>query len=176
MSTDDFKYFSQEFDGKVLDLVTQKETVLMSIWVVFKSLEKNCQAKTSFIVLWQVKMLLIKNMKVWDKSEMKTIKNYHFLYLKCEVSLLADVFEKFRNNSLKNYGLSRSHYLSAPALSWYAMLNMLKVSLELISDADMYLFFVSEAEFLTFLRDILKPAISIWNLTTQNKNQNIFYT
>ena len=31
LSTDYFKYFSQEFDGKVLDLVTQKETVLMSI-------------------------------------------------------------------------------------------------------------------------------------------------
>ena len=31
LNTDDFKYFSQEFDGKVLDLVTQKETALMSI-------------------------------------------------------------------------------------------------------------------------------------------------
>ena len=31
LNTDDLKYFSQEFDGKVLDLVTQKETVLMSI-------------------------------------------------------------------------------------------------------------------------------------------------
>ena len=34
-----------------------------------------------------------------------------------------------------------SHYLSAPDLSWDAMLNMTKVELELISDADMYLFF-----------------------------------
>ena len=31
LNTDDFKYFSQEFDGKVLDLVPQKETALMSI-------------------------------------------------------------------------------------------------------------------------------------------------
>ena len=31
LNTDDFKYFSHEFDGKVLDLVTQKETALMSI-------------------------------------------------------------------------------------------------------------------------------------------------
>ena len=29
------------------------------------------------------------------------MKDYHNLYLKCEVILLADVFEKFRNNSLK---------------------------------------------------------------------------
>ena len=31
--------------------------------------------------------------------------------------LLADQFEKFRNNSLKNYGLCPNHYLSAPGLS-----------------------------------------------------------
>ena len=36
---------------------------------------------------------------------MKTMKDYHDLYLKCNVLLLADVFEKFRNNSLKIYGL-----------------------------------------------------------------------
>ena len=34
-----------------------------------------------------------------------------------------------------------SHCLSAPALSWCAMLNMIKVELELISDPDMYIFF-----------------------------------
>ena len=41
---------------------------------------------------------------------MKTIKDYHNLYLKYDVLLLADVFEKFRNNSVRNYGLWPSHY------------------------------------------------------------------
>ena len=72
---------------------------------------------------------------------MKAMKYYHNFYLKCDVLLLADVFEKFRNKTLKNYGLCRSHYLSAPALSWDAMLNMTKVELKLISDNDMYIFF-----------------------------------
>ena len=72
---------------------------------------------------------------------MKTMKDYHNLYLKCDVLLLADVFEKFRNNSLKNYGLCPGHYLSAPALSWDAMLNMTKAELQLIPESDMYLFF-----------------------------------
>ena len=58
-------------------------------------------------------------------------------YLKCDVLFLADVFEKIRNNSLKNYGLCASHYLSAPSLSWDAMLKMTKVGLELIPDPDM---------------------------------------
>ena len=33
------------------------------------------------------------------------MKDYHDLYLKCNVLLLTDVFEKCRTNSLKNYGL-----------------------------------------------------------------------
>ena len=65
------------------------------------------------------------------------MKDYHDLYLKCDVLLLADVFEKIRNNSLKNYGLYPSHYLSAPALSWDVILNMKRVDLELILDLDM---------------------------------------
>ena len=69
------------------------------------------------------------------------MKDYHDLYLKCNILLLADVFEKFRNNSLKNYGLCPSHDLSAPALSWDAMLNITKVKLELISDPGMDMFF-----------------------------------
>ena len=69
------------------------------------------------------------------------MKNYHDLHLKCDVLLLGDIFENFRNNSLKNYGLCPSHYLSTPALSWNVMLNITKVELELIPDPDMYIFF-----------------------------------
>ena len=39
------------------------------------------------------------------------MKDYHDLYLKCDILLLADVFEKVRNNTLKNYGLCSSNYL-----------------------------------------------------------------
>ena len=72
---------------------------------------------------------------------MKKKKNYHDLYLKCDVLLLADVFEKFRNNSLKNYGLCSSHYLSVKGLSWDAMLKMTKIELEFIPAPDMFTFF-----------------------------------
>ena len=83
---------------------------------------------------------------VWTKFEAKTMKNYHDFYLKCDVLLLFDVFETFRNNRLKNYGLCPSHYLSAPALSWDAMPNMAKVELELIADPDMNIFFEKGAK------------------------------
>ena len=55
--------------------------------------------------------------------------------------ILADVLEKFRNNSLKNYGLCPSHYLSTLGLSWDAILKMTKINLELISVPDIYVFF-----------------------------------
>ena len=52
-----------------------------------------------------------------DGFKMKTMKDYQGLHLKYDVLLLADVFEKFRNKSLKYYGLCASHYFTAPALS-----------------------------------------------------------
>ena len=40
--------------------------------------------------------------KVLNKFEIKTMKDYHDFYLKCDVLLLV-VFEKSINNCLKNY-------------------------------------------------------------------------
>ena len=71
-------------------------------------------------------------LNVRKKLGMETVKDYHILYLECDVLLLADVIEKIRNNSLKSYGLCSSHYFSAPVLSWDSMLKMTKIKLELI--------------------------------------------
>ena len=49
-------------------------------------------------------------LNVWKKFEMKTMKYYYDLYSKYDVLLLADVFERFRNNSLQSCGLCPSHY------------------------------------------------------------------
>ena len=47
-------------------------------------------------------------LNVWKKFEIETIKDYHDLYLKCDVLLLADVFENLFKNCFKNYGLCPS--------------------------------------------------------------------
>ena len=62
-------------------------------------------------------------LNVWNKSEMKVMKDYDNLHLKCDILLLAVVFEKFRNNRLKNYGFCPGHYLNVPGLSWDTMLE-----------------------------------------------------
>ena len=68
---------------------------------------------------------------------MNTMCDYHDLYLKTDVLLLADVFEKFINTCLQYYGLDPCHYFSSPGLRWDAMLKMSGIELKLISDIDM---------------------------------------
>ena len=78
--------------------------------------------------------------KTWDKFELKNIGDYHDHYLKKDVLLLFDVFEKFIDTSLKYYGLVPCHYFSSPVLGWNAMLKMTYIKLEEISDTHKHLF------------------------------------
>ena len=61
--------------------------------------------------------------KVWKVFGMKTMRDYHDLYLKTDVLLLADMFEEFRNVCLDNYKLDPAWYYTSPGLSWDTMLN-----------------------------------------------------
>ena len=71
---------------------------------------------------------------------MKNMGDYHHdHYLKNDVLVLADVFEKFIDTWLKYYGLDSCHYFSSPGLSWDAMLKMTGIKWEKISDIDKYL-------------------------------------
>ena len=76
---------------------------------------------------------------VWDIFEMKTMRDYHDLYLKTDVFLLADVFEEFRDVCLKHYELDPAWYYTSPGLAWDACLKMRKVELELLHDQDILL-------------------------------------
>ena len=70
---------------------------------------------------------------------MNSMGDYHDLYLKTDVLLLADLFEKFISACLDYYGLDPCHYFSSPGLSWDAILKVTKIELDLISDIDMHL-------------------------------------
>ena len=77
--------------------------------------------------------------KVWKEFNCKTMRDYHDLYLKTDVQLLADVMENYRNICIDNYGLDPLWYYTAPGLAWDAALKISKIELELITDPDMYL-------------------------------------
>src|SRR6218665_4028159 len=77
---------------------------------------------------------------VWSKFALRTMRDFHDLYLKSDVILLADVFEEFRKMCLNYYKLDPVHYFSCPGLSFDAMLKMTKVILGLITIPDHYLF------------------------------------
>ncbi|XP_064214277.1 uncharacterized protein LOC135266857 isoform X1 [Tribolium castaneum] len=78
---------------------------------------------------------------VWNTFHCQTLGEYSDLYLKSDILLLADVFENFRNMCLKHYELDPAHYVTAPSLSWNAMLKFTHVKLELLTDIDMLHFF-----------------------------------
>ena len=78
--------------------------------------------------------------KIWSEFNITSMGDYYDHYLKKDVLLLADDFEKFINTCLKLYGLNLCHYFSFPGLSCDVMLKMTGVKLEKISNINMYLF------------------------------------
>ena len=79
--------------------------------------------------------------KIWKEFEIQNLGDYHDLYLKSDVLLLADVFEEFRNICLENYSLDPAWYYTSPGLSWDALLKHSGAKLELLTDPDMLLMF-----------------------------------
>ena len=80
-------------------------------------------------------------LNVWNTFKCQTIKDYHDLYLKSDVLLLADVFENFRKTCLKHYNLDPAHYYTSPGLAWDACLKETGQELELLHDYDMLMMF-----------------------------------
>ena len=113
MSDNYFKYLTEEFRFKDLELLKQKVLVLMSTWTVLKNLvKKNCLIKGGTTGDNGEKLgghisdedyLTCK--KIWNEFNMKNMGDYHDHYLKKDVLLLADVFEKFVDTCLIFYRL-----------------------------------------------------------------------
>ena len=141
----DFKYLSEEFSGKLLKLIKEKGVYPYEYMDSFKKfsedkLPKKCQFFSSLKDKYVSEKEFSRAINVWNTFKMKTLGDYHDLYLKTGVLLLADVFGKFIKKCLNYHGLNPCHYFSAPRLSWDAMLKLAGVKLELINDIDMHLF------------------------------------
>ena len=79
--------------------------------------------------------------RTWKEFDLKDLGEYHDLYLKMDVILLANVFEEFRKVCLKNYGLDPADFNTAPVLAWKACLKKTRIRLEPLLDSDMLLMF-----------------------------------
>ena len=127
LSNNDFKYLCQEFDNNISDQVKEKGFHLHEYLVDFKKFTEQLPSKETFFNFLKGKKISDKKYemflmfgKIWNKNYERLTQ---FVFTS-DILLLADFLEKFRNNSLMNYGLRPSHYLSTVGSSWDAMLNM----------------------------------------------------
>ena len=76
--------------------------------------------------------------EIYNKLKFKNIKEYLDTYLKLDITLLTDIFEKFRKGIWDKFGLDCSKYVSSPSLSKDCMLKFTKIKIEHIKDIEMY--------------------------------------
>ena len=142
---DNLKYTSKEFKGEKLKLMAQKGVYPYDYMDSFDKFHKTkLPMKEEFHSILSNEHITDKQydhaQNVWKTFNLKTMGDYHDLYLKSDILLLADVFENFRVTCLQYYKLDPCHYFTSPGLAWDAMLKMTNVKLELLTDIDMFQF------------------------------------
>ena len=140
-----FKHTKKYFQGQQLDLITEKGTYSYDYMNKFEKFEdKSLPPIEEFYSKLTDKKLDEEDYKhalnVWDKFNIKNMGEYHDIYMKSDVLMLADVFESFRDVCMKIYQLDPCHYYTAPGLPWDAMLKMTKVKLELLTAYEKHMF------------------------------------
>ena len=139
-----FKYTSKEFKDEKFNLMTRKGVYPYDYMDSFDKFNEKLPTKEDFFSIMNNEYITDKDYQhaktVWETFNLKTMGDYHDLYLKSDILLLADVFENFRKTCLEYYKLDPCHYFTSPGLSWDAMLKMTNIKLELMTDIDMFQF------------------------------------
>ena len=94
----------------------------MNTWTILEDfLKTNCLIRVIFFSSLKDKCISEEEydraISIWNVFKIKISGEYHDLYLKTDVLLLADVFEKFIKTCLEYYKLDPCHYFSSPGLS-----------------------------------------------------------
>ena len=75
--------------------------------------------------------------EIWSKFKCQNLGDFHDIYLKVDVYLLAAVFENFGQTSIDFFNIDPPHHWSAPGLTWAASLKTTCINLTLFSDINM---------------------------------------
>ena len=139
------KYTSERFKKEKLSLMTRKGVYPYDYMDSFDKFNKTeLPTKEEFYSILNDEHISDEDYchaeNVWNTFKLQTMGEYHDLYLKSDILLLADVFENFRKTCLQYYKLDPCHYFTSPGLSWDAMLKMTNIQLELMTDIDMFQF------------------------------------
>ena len=123
LSSNEFKYTSEAFPNPDELKLVQKKGVHPYDYIdsFEKFNETSLPSKESFFNKLNDEDISTKQYQhaqnVWNTFKCTTIRMYHDIYLKSDILLLADVFEKFRTTCISNYGLDPAHYYTTPGLA-----------------------------------------------------------
>ena len=142
---DDLIYTSKAFKGRRLDLISQKGVYPYDFMDSFGEFnQKEPPNKDQFYSILNDQQITDDEYdhakKVWNTFMIKTMGEYHNLYLVRDVLLLTDVFENFRKTCMQYYKLDPCHYFTSPGFRWDPMLKMTNIKLELMTDIDIFQF------------------------------------
>ena len=109
LSDDAFKYTREEFENEKFSLMKKKGVYPYDYMDSFKKFKnKKLPTKEEFYSIMNDESISDDDykhaQKVWETFNLKNMGEYHDLYLKSDVLLLADVFENFRETCLQLYG------------------------------------------------------------------------
>ena len=143
LSREDLKE-TNRFFGEKIDLVSRKGVYPYEYMDDFEKFKKqSLPKKTSFFSRLKQEKVSDEDFehaqKVWKECKLKNMGDFHDLYLKTDVLLLADVMENFRKLCEKHYELDPAHFFTVHGMAWDAMLKMTGIKLELLEDVDMLL-------------------------------------
>ena len=116
---DNLKYKSEVFKGKRLNLMSHKSVYLYNYMDSFEKFDlMGLPAKEHFYSILNDQHITNDEYdhatKVWKVFKIKTMGEYHNLYLGSDVLLLTDVFENFRKTCVQYYKLDPCHYFTSP--------------------------------------------------------------
>ena len=146
LSTDQCKNLNAMYSGKKFDLLRRKGVFPYEYMDSVDRLnEDRLPPKSAFYSRLNESNIsdedYIHAQEVWKEFGCESLRDYLKLYNESDVLILADVFESFRDMSMKNYKLDPAWCYTAPGLAWAAALKYTKVKLELLSNVDMLLMY-----------------------------------